>query len=78
MTDEIPLREWRISEKMTQEELAEELDTTAVSVSRYESGARKTIRAKMIDKILVLSKGRVTPNSLYGVTKERIAELQNQ
>ena len=71
----ITLKDWRVSAGLTQEQLAEKIGSTSVSISRYESRTRKTIRAEIVEKIFVISGGQVTANALYNQTPERAAKL---
>ncbi len=73
----LDLKTWREKvAKITQKKLAEDAGSTPVSISRYENHKRLTIRAKLIFKFFELSGGEVTPNDLYGITPELIAQTR--
>lgn len=58
------LRTWREAEGLTGEELADRLQTTAETVSRYERGTRMPVPA-MMTRIWVVTGGAVAPNSFH-------------
>jgi transcriptional regulator with XRE-family HTH domain len=68
------LRELRRAAGMTQEELAEKLDTTYQNISLYERGARE-MPGRVVRKVTRFF--RVTPNELLGIplTDDQEGEL---
>ena len=69
----VKLAQWRRSEDMTQEALANELGCTTVTVARYEAGVRLPGPATMIE-LFVLSSGAVQPNDFYDLPALTVRE----
>ncbi len=68
-----PLKKWRLDNDLTQEALAEELDCTHVTISRYENWLRwpsPTQWAKLDD----LSSGVVNPTAALKAKPQEAAE----
>jgi transcriptional regulator with XRE-family HTH domain len=60
------LADWRRSEGMTQQQLADALDCILTTVARYEAGQRIPEPENM-RRLFVLSNGKVQPNDFYAL-----------
>ena len=58
------LRQWRISAKITQPELADALGTVLSTVARYENGTRMP-EPETMRTIYTVTDGAVQPNDFY-------------
>lgn len=71
------LREWRKKEGLTQKQAGKKLDICYISISKWETQEIPTISGKQIIKIFIGTKGKVTPNDLFGITKEKTNAAAN-
>lgn len=60
------LADWRNAAGLTQEELADKIGLTPLSIARYENGTRVPIPTVM-RQLYELSGGSVTPNDFYAL-----------
>lgn len=60
------LADWRRSNGMTQQHLADALDCILTTVARYEAG-RRIPEPDIMRKIFVLTSGAVQPNDFYAL-----------
>jgi len=70
------LKEWRKKYNHTMKYCYQYLGITYVTYTRYESGARQSLRASTIHAIIKMTNGEVDANDLYGYTPERLAEIR--
>lgn len=65
----LTLKIWRKSKGWSQKELAEKLDISDVTISRWENPEKYplTISSPQVRKLYMISNGVITPNILYGI-----------
>ena len=65
----LTLRQWREKEGLSQTEAGQLIGVSYVNISRWENDPVPSISGKNIIKILNVTQGVVTPNSLFGVSE---------
>ena len=71
------LKTYLKNKKITQEELAKELTTTQVQISRWSNGIRIPRPAEMV-KIYRWSNGQVQPNDFYDIDSTKTDKSQQK
>jgi transcriptional regulator with XRE-family HTH domain len=59
------LQQWRKKRKIRQQQLADLLGVSAVTISKLESGNHKYYQRKMLEDLILLTDGKVTPNDFF-------------
>jgi transcriptional regulator with XRE-family HTH domain len=66
------LKAWRIANNYSQKQMAEILDISEVTFIRYENFIKKSLNLKLVEKILIVTQGEITPNDLMGLSEKTI------
>jgi transcriptional regulator with XRE-family HTH domain len=66
------LKAWRIANNYSQKQMAEILEIAEVTYIRYENFLKKSLNLKLVDKILTITQGDITPNDLMGLSEKTL------